>query len=502
VGEGAFADRTVGVGRGWVPADVVGIIVPVGAAVKVRAGDQFGEWRVLDPLGKGGNGQVWRVEHVVRGEQAAIKVLDTRNADSERYARFRSEVETLEELADSELAILPLLDKFLPEDIRNNPAWYVMPLAKPLAEALAGQPVPRLVEAMAGIAETLAQLASLPLHHRDVKPDNLYERDGRAEVGDFGLIKRPKATARAVTSEGKRPGPYAFMPSEAFLRPDEADDEAIDVYCLAMCLWAIAADEVEPPRHSIEPGGHYGLGKLHPEQPHIDELDEILAAATAADPAARPRMAELAAAFERWVAGLEASSGYAAEYAALERNKRLLLRWLVEYAHTVECFFGMNMISATQQDMPLPPGLSWPEVSAAFASLYEDGLIRATDPAERPSQPGAPPSFWMNVYPSPFGVEKVLDKAVLIARLAPLLRSLPRHDGYRMQLSRRDTTPDGFDDWKLPPAEYVFLMRQAQAYDLADFSENAATGYIWLSNIRLTSRGLQLLAELEQPDVR
>jgi hypothetical protein len=500
VGEGAFVDRTVGVGRGWVPADVVGIIVPVAAAVKVRAGDQFGEWRVLDPLGKGGNGQVWRVEHVVRGEQAAIKVLDTRNADSERYARFRSEVETLEDLADSELAILPLLDKFLPEDIRNDPAWYVMPRAQLLAEALAGRPIPRVVEAMAEIAETLAQLASLRLHHRDVKPYNLYERDGRPEVGDFGLIKRPRATARAVTGDGKRPGPYAFMPSEAFLRPDEADDEAIDVYCLAMSLWAIAAGEVEPPRHPIEPGGHYGLGKLHPEQLHVDELDEILAAATAADPAARPRMSELAAALERWIAGLEASGGFAAEYAALERNKRQLLRWLVDYAHTVECFFGMNIFGADQQEVPLPPGLSWPEVSAAFASLYEDGSISA-EPGERPMEPGGPPSWWMNVYPSAYGVEQVLDNVVLIARLAPLLRSLPRHEGYRMQLSRHDMTPDGFDDWKLPPAEYVFLMRQGRAYGLADFSEDASSGSIWLSNIRLTSRGLQLLAELEQPAV-
>jgi hypothetical protein len=482
--------------RARAPADQIGILVRV-ASVKLQAGEHLGEWRLVEPLGRGGNGQVWRVENVTSGEQAAIKVLDTRNADSERYARFRGEVETLEELKGSELAILPLLDYSLPEEIRDTPAWYVMPLAQPLAEVFAERPVPQLVEAMAGIAETLAQLASLGLYHRDVKPDNLYVREGRPEVGDFGLIKRPRATARAVTGEGKRPGPYAFMPSEAFLRPDDADDEPIDVYCLAMSLWAIAAGELEPPRHPIEPGGHYGLAKLQPGQRHIDELDEILAGATAADPAARPRMAELAAAFERWLAGLEASEGFAAEYAALERNKRLLLRWLVEYAHTVECFFGMNMLSAGPLEVPLPLGLAWEEVSAAFASLYEEGLIRA-EPGERPSEPGGPPSWWMNVYPSAHGVEQVLDKVVLIARLAPLLRSLPRHEGYRMQLSRSDTTPDGFDDWKLPPAEYVFLMRQAQAYGLADFSEDAATGFIWLSNIRLTSRGLQLLAELEE----
>lgn len=468
-----------------------------GNSVKHKAGDELGSWRLVKPLGEGGNGQVWEVEPAESSASRAMKILDSRKADSERYARFREEVSTLRELDGSDLAVLPILDSSLPEDIRNTPAWYVMPLAEPLGEALAGKPVPECVRAFAGLAGTLGQLASLRLNHRDVKPANLYIRDGRSEVGDFGLIKRPRPTDHVITDEGRRPGPYAFMPSEAFLRPDEADDELIDVYCLAMSLWTIVAGEVIPPRHSIEPGGHYGLGKRRQEQNHIDELDEILSAATAADPDERPRMEQLAQRLEAWLGGLETGTGYGGELAALERNKRQILRWTVLYAQTPECFFGMNILSEEhREEASLPKDLTWSQISAAFDALHEEGLLDGK-PGDHRCEDGTV-QWWMNVYPSAHGVEQVIDTTVLITRLAPLLRSLPRNVGVGMNLSREDQAPDGFDDWKLPPPEYVLLMRQAEAYGLASFTEHAASGSISLGNVRLLNRGLELLAALEQ----
>ena len=68
------------------------------------------------------------------------------------------------------------------------PSWYVMPEARTLGAALGADPAPRtVVAAVADIATTLAALAEKGVGHRDIKPDNLFERDGRWLVGDFGL---------------------------------------------------------------------------------------------------------------------------------------------------------------------------------------------------------------------------------------------------------------------------------------------------------------------------
>jgi hypothetical protein len=460
----------------------------------VKQREQLGEWHLVEKLGEGGNGQVWAVRNTRTRKHAAIKILDSRNTNSERYLRFQREVGTLKDLAPSQLAILPLLDFHLSDDISTEPAWFVMEHASLLGVALADAPVASVVAAIRDVAETLEQLVHLGLHHRDVKPGNLFYRDGRPEVGDFGLIKRLEADDETITREGHRPGPYAYMPSEVFQRLDDADDELVDVYCLAMTLWVLVAGEHSPPRSPIEPGGHFSLGRHCPGQKHVGELDEILARATAADPERRPRMGEFARMLDRWLTNLEAGEGFAAQYAAIERNKRQVLRWIVDYAHRTECFFGMNILSASTHEVDLPPGIAWEEMSVALEGLHEAGLIDG-----EPDQHFSPPADWINVYPTATGAAQVLDEAVIVARLAPLLRSLPREPRWQLRLSRRDTTPDGFDDHKLPPAHYVFLMRIARAHGFADFTEHPFMGYIVLQKPRLTHDGLRFLAELEQP---
>src|SRR5689334_4591437 len=95
-----------------------------------EAGKRIGQWKLLRPLGKGGNGTVWQVVGTEENE-AAIKIFhDTR---PERYQRFRDEVATLRRLRDRS-GVMPILDANLPERPRaNTPAWLVMPVAEPLA---------------------------------------------------------------------------------------------------------------------------------------------------------------------------------------------------------------------------------------------------------------------------------------------------------------------------------------------------------------------------------
>src|SRR5438034_713716 len=81
---------------------------------------------------------------------------------------------------------------------------------------------------------TLADLAAEEgIHHRDIKPANLYRHGGRCVIGDFGLVKRLDPAEEQITRPGHVPGPRNYMPPDAFLRPGEAEEGPIDVYCFA-----------------------------------------------------------------------------------------------------------------------------------------------------------------------------------------------------------------------------------------------------------------------------
>src|ERR1700733_14950418 len=121
-----------------------------------EGGDRLGEWTVVRYIDRGGNGEVYEVEGP--GGPAALKIINERRADSERYARFRREIETVRALGERP-GVLPILDSHLPEEpSRRDRGWYVMPLATPLAGHLEGQPVATAVAAIAALAETLAEL--------------------------------------------------------------------------------------------------------------------------------------------------------------------------------------------------------------------------------------------------------------------------------------------------------------------------------------------------------
>jgi serine/threonine protein kinase len=127
-----------------------------------------------------------------------------------------------------------------------------MKIARPLREALADKDLPAVVAAVRTIAHTLARLrAEHGLAHRDIKPANLYELDGEAVIGDFGLVALPDR--KGLTKQGKALGPVNFTPFEMLNMPATADPFAADVYALAKTMWTLACGvDFPPPGH--QPG--------------------------------------------------------------------------------------------------------------------------------------------------------------------------------------------------------------------------------------------------------
>jgi hypothetical protein len=92
-------------------------------------------------------------------------------------------------------------------------SWCVMPVARPLREALGGDPEPgMLVGPIAEIAATLASLAAEGVAHRNLKPDNLFELEGQWVIDDFGLVIYPDKDPR--TQHGRELGPTDCMAPE------------------------------------------------------------------------------------------------------------------------------------------------------------------------------------------------------------------------------------------------------------------------------------------------
>ena len=260
----------------------------------ICAGQQYGEWVIVgqDPLGAGGNGQVWRAV-ATDGRTGAIKILSVGRRKDGRYrlGRFSDEINFLAAHPGT-AGILPLLDSRISDD-PGRASWYVMPVARPIRAALGGDPEPIVVVgAIAEIAATLASLAAEGVAHRDLKPDNLFELDGRWVIGDFGLVSYPDKDPR--TEHGRKLGPVDYMAPEMRRDADHADPGPADVWALGKTLWVLLADAELP-----QPGTHRAAEAAHALRDRITfafaaELDLLLERATQIDPTRRVSMEEMA----------------------------------------------------------------------------------------------------------------------------------------------------------------------------------------------------------------
>ena len=159
---------------------------PLPMSATFRAGEVLGAWRLTALLGKGGSGEVYRVEHVQDARSAAMKVLVRRPGKSdaqENSARERFEREA-RILAGSSYPFFPRVYEF--GEIRGC-LYFAMELLEPVS-------LPATDAAVASFLLELC-LAVRVLHaqglvHRDIKPQNIMRRpNGQLVLIDLGLVK-------------------------------------------------------------------------------------------------------------------------------------------------------------------------------------------------------------------------------------------------------------------------------------------------------------------------
>jgi serine/threonine protein kinase len=129
------------------------------------------------------------------------------------------------------------------------------------------------------------------IYHRDIKPNNLFiNADGKAVIGDFGLVKLPDE--ENLTPDGIKLGPHFFIAPEMLANADVADASKADVYSLAKSLWCTLAKQKFP-----IPGEHsrdffsFWISKLLNDRELIS-LDNLFVRSMKIDPDKRISMLE------------------------------------------------------------------------------------------------------------------------------------------------------------------------------------------------------------------
>ena len=152
-------------------------------------GSTLGSFEIIDKLGEGGMGEVYRASDTKLGREVAIKVLPVEvTADAERRQRFRQEAMLAAAFNHPNIATVHDVDE------QDGVTYIVMELVRgeSLRSLVRDEPlgVGRAIDIAIGIAAGLARAHREGVLHRDLKPDNVVlTDDGVPKILDFGLGK-------------------------------------------------------------------------------------------------------------------------------------------------------------------------------------------------------------------------------------------------------------------------------------------------------------------------
>lgn len=196
-------------------------------------GQVFGRYRVLERLGHGGMGVVYRARDDRLQRDVAIKVLPPGAiCDDTTRKRFRSEAKTLSKLSHPNIASV------FDFDAQDDADFIVMELVpgSPLSSRIAGRPLPE--QELLGISVQIAQgLEDAHEHgvvHRDLKPGNIVVTPkGQVKILDFGLARVWRTSTVAPTASYSAPKVEGTL---AYMAPEQLKGRDVD---LRSDLWAM-----------------------------------------------------------------------------------------------------------------------------------------------------------------------------------------------------------------------------------------------------------------------
>jgi eukaryotic-like serine/threonine-protein kinase len=284
---------------------------------EVREARRLGQYTLVEKIGEGGMGAVYKAHHALLRRPTAVKLLPPDKAGAHNLSRFEREVQITSQLTHPNTIAIYDYGR-TPDGIFYYAMEYLEGLnLQELVEIDGPQRPARVVHILAQVSGALAEAHAVGLVHRDIKPANiiLCERGGvpdTAKVVDFGLVKELDSSASVGMSAANIiMGTPLYLSPEAIVRPESVDGRS-DLYALgAVAYFLLTGSSVYEGHNVVEVCGQHLHGT--PVKPserlgHVlpKDLERVVLSCLAKDPAERPasaaelRDALLACSIPRW----------------------------------------------------------------------------------------------------------------------------------------------------------------------------------------------------------
>lgn len=220
--------------------------------MSLSAGMRLGPYEILEPVGAGGMGEVYRARDTRLDRTVAIKTLpEPLSSSPELHQRFEREARAVSSLSHPHICAL--------YDIGNHEGvdYLVMEFleGETLSDRLRKGPLPidEILQRATEIADALDKAHQLGLVHRDLKPGNIMLTKSGAKLLDFGLAKSMPSTDEAtsataaptvtspLTTKGTIVGTYQYMSPEQLEGRDV--DARSDIFAFGAVLYEMASGQ-------------------------------------------------------------------------------------------------------------------------------------------------------------------------------------------------------------------------------------------------------------------
>jgi serine/threonine protein kinase/Tfp pilus assembly protein PilF len=253
-------------------------------------GQTISHYKILEKLGEGGMGVVYKAQDLKLDRIVAIKFLPSHlSASPESKARFLQEAKATAALNHPNILSLYEIDE------QDDSMFFAMEyiegktLKKHIANLKSGIPVVQALEWTAQIAAGLKVAHDKNIVHRDIKPENIMLSDeGKPKIMDFGIAKLK--TSSGLTKTGTSMGTISYMSPEQ--AQGDAADRQSDVWSLGVVLYEMLTADL-PFKSEHEAGLLYLIVNEDPPVPSLmdrkipHQIDVLVTKMLAKDKAAR-----------------------------------------------------------------------------------------------------------------------------------------------------------------------------------------------------------------------
>jgi len=252
-----------------------------------RVGENIGPYQLLERIGEGGMGTVFKAYHPLLDRYVALKIIHPAHREDQNFiARFKREARLVAKLDHAN--IVPIHDYAEQEDH----SYLVMKFIEgsTLKDRLAQGPLSydEVLQVVDSVGSALAYAHRQGILHRDIKPSNvLIGINGTMYLADFGLARVTQAEISTLSSESSLGTPHYVSPEQAMGKGGL--DERTDVYSFGVMLYELIVGQ--PPFNA-----ETGFAIIHDQiytppplprtlNPNVSEsVEQVLLKALAKDP--------------------------------------------------------------------------------------------------------------------------------------------------------------------------------------------------------------------------